>query len=114
MGRLLPAGAALAHTVLQGRAKRADFFGRCVFQRLEKGWLGPHFLSQTLEKGWLAKTAVFQHKVFDCTFQNWKDFVEKMHEDERGVAPPYRDVIERADMMMRIQRSVPRELWGKV
>ena len=66
MGRLLPAGAALAHTVLQGRAKRADFFGRCVFQRLEKGWLGPHFLSQTLEKGWLAKTAVFQHKVFDC------------------------------------------------
>ena len=65
-GRLLPAGAALAHTVLQGRAKRADFFGRCVFQRLEKGWLGPHFLSQTLEKGWLAKTAAFQHKVFDC------------------------------------------------
>ena len=34
MGRLLPAGAALAHTVLQGRAKRADFLGG-VFS---KGW----------------------------------------------------------------------------
>ena len=35
MGRLLPAGAALAHTVLQGRAKRADFFPGGVFS---KGW----------------------------------------------------------------------------
>ena len=39
----------------------------CVFQPLEKGWLGPDFLSQTLEKVWLAETAVFQHKESDCT-----------------------------------------------
>ena len=57
-----------------GAREARRFFGRCVFQRLEKGWLGPHFLSQTLEKGWLAKTAVFQHKVFDCTCVRYTHF----------------------------------------
>ena len=45
------------------------------------------------------------------TFQNWKDFVEKLHEKKRGIAPPYRDVIERAHMMMNIQRKIPQALW---
>ena len=48
------------------------------------------------------------------TFQNWKDFVETLHEKKRGIAPPYRDVIERAHMMMNIQRRIPQALWREV
>ena len=46
--------------------------------------------------------------------QNWKDFVEELHEKKRGIAPPYRDVIERANMMMGVQRRVPQALWREV
>ena len=49
-----------------------------------------------------------------CTGAQWKDFVEKLHEKKRGIAPPYRDVIERAHMMMNIQRRVPQALWREV
>ena len=37
-----------------------------------------------------------------------------MHEEKKGVALPYREVLLKADMMMRVHRSVPVNLWREV
>ena len=40
--------------------------------------------------------------------------MKKMHEEKKGVALLYREVLLKAAMMMRIQRSVPVNLWREV